>query len=557
MNKTDINVIQNKEDIIILGINGYHNRSHDSSACIIRNGKILAMVEEERLIRQKRAFDRKPINSIKLCLEIAKLNINDIDAIAIGFNSENIFNPIYDRHIIEKILPKSFFNIKENIPIYFINHHVAHAASVFYVSQMKESAILVIDGQGENKATSLYSGHGNIIELKKDYPVSQSLGFLYSAFSVFCGLGTFGAGKLMGLSAYGKPKYIKEVREIFNSIKIDDKDHDVQDEFILNVITSLEKRGYKRAKQKVYFDYRLSTLSKKPDITNTHNDLAASVQKFLEEKIFEYVKEIKKITKSDNLCLVGGVALNCLSNSNIELKKVFKNIFVQPVCEDSGSSLGAALYVGNKKSIDSFSPYLGPDYSSSEILKIVKSFKIPYSQVNEVESLVAKKISQGKVVGWFQGRMECGPRALGNRSILADPRNIEMKDKLNIIKGRELWRPFGLNILKEEASDLLEKFSPSPFMLKSFIVKKKWRKKLQAAIHVDFSTRPQIVSNTQNPKFYKLLKEYYKLTGVPALINTSFNYNKEPVVCSPVDAIRTFYSSGIDVLVMGDIIIEK
>ena len=557
MNQINTDIIKNKKNVTILGINGYRDRSHDSSACIIRNGKILAMVEEERLVRQKRAFDKKPINSIKLCLEIAKLKAKDINAIAIGFNTGNISNPIYDKDIVEKFLPKSFFNIKENIPVYFINHHLAHAASVFYVSQMKEAAILVLDGQGENKATSLYFGSGNALELKKDYPVSQSLGYLYSAFSVFCGLGTFGAGKLMGLSAYGKPKYTKEIEEVFNSIKIEEKDHDVQDEFILNVITSLEKRGYKRAKQKVYFDYRLGLISKKPDITDIHKDLAASVQKFLEEKILEYAKEIKTTTGSDNLCLVGGVALNCLSNSNIELKKVFKNVFIQPVCEDSGSSLGAALYIGNKKSTDSFSPYLGPDYSSSEILKIVKSSKIPYSQEKNIEQLVAKILAEGKVVGWFQGRMECGPRALGNRSILADPRNIEMKDKLNIIKGRELWRPFGLNILKEEAPKLLEKFSSSPFMLKSFIVKKKWQKKLQAAIHVDFSTRPQIVSNTQNPKFYKLLKEYYKLTGVPALINTSFNYNREPVVCSPVDAIKTFYSSGLDVLVMGDIIIKK
>lgn len=543
--------------MIILGINGYHKRSHDASACIIKDGNILAMVEEERLIRQKRAFDKKPLNSIKLCMEIAKINVNNIDAIAIGFNAENISGPIYDQKIIEEILPESIFKIGKKIPIHFVNHHLAHAASVFYVSQMQQAAILVLDGQGENKATSLYFGSGNKLELKRDYPVNKSLGFLYSAFSFFCGLGTFGAGKLMGLSAYGKPKYLKDVREVFNNIKIKRRSFDAQDEFILNVIDSLEKRGFGKAEHEIHFDHERGMISKSPDIKNVHKDLAASVQKFLEGQILEYVKELKQTTGSDNLCLAGGVALNCLANSHIEMKKVFKNIFIQPVCEDSGSALGAAFYIGQTKSSDSFSPYLGPYYYSKEIEKLLKLFKIQYSQEKNVECATAKMIADGKIVGWFQGRMECGPRALGNRSILSDPRSKEMKDRLNNIKGRELWRPFGLSILEKEASKLLDNFSPSPFMLKSFSVKREWQQKVQAATHTDFSTRPQTVLKAQNFRLYKLLKKYYKLTGVPALINTSFNYNKEPVVCSPIDAIKTFYSSGLDCLVMGNIIIRK
>lgn len=543
--------------MIVLGINGYHERSHDSSACIIKDGNILAMVEEERLIRQKRAFDKKPTNSIKLCLDIAKLDINNIDAIAIGFNAENIHGPIYNQKIIEEILPESIFKVIKKIPIHFVNHHLAHAASVFYTSQMKQSSILVLDGQGEDKATSIYFGSDNILELKKDYPVNKSLGFLYAAFSVFCGLGPFGAGKLMGLSAYGKPKYIKIVQEIFDNINFIDRGPDAQDEFIFVTIDLLKKNGFKKAEQEIYFDHQRSLISKNPNIKKVHMDLAASVQKFLEEKILEYAKEAKRITKSDNLCLVGGVALNCLANSNIELKKIFKNIFIQPICEDSGSSFGAAYYINKKRSLSPFSPYLGPDYDSKEIIKLLKLFKIAYSRERNVELITAKMIAEGKIIGWFQGKMECGPRALGNRSILADSRNKRMKDRLNSLKGRELWRPFGLSILEEEASKLLENPSLSPFMLKSFVVKEEWRKKVQAAIHTDFSTRPQTVSMVQNSRLYKLLKEYHKLTGVPAVINTSFNYNREPIVCSPIDAIKTFYSSGLDCLVMGNIIVKK
>ncbi|MEK7478118.1 MAG: carbamoyltransferase C-terminal domain-containing protein [Patescibacteria group bacterium] len=455
------------------------------------------------------------------------------------------------------MLPGDIFKVKEKVPIYFVNHHLAHAASVFYASKMQQAAILVLDGQGEDKATSLYFGSDKKLDLKKDYPINQSLGFLYSAFSVFCGLGVFGAGKLMGLSAYGNPRYVKEVREVFDGINIIDRNPDAQDEFILKTTDLLEKRGFKKVEQIISFNTQRSTILKNPSIKKVHMDLAASVQKFLEEKILDYAKEIKYITKSDNLCLAGGVALNCLANSNIEIKKIFKNIFIQPVCEDSGSALGAAFYVSKKRPTEPFSPYQGPNYNSKEITKLLKTLKISYSKEKDVELTTAKMIAEGKIVGWFQGRMECGPRALGNRSILADPRNEKMKGRLNNTKGRELWRPFGLSILEEEAQEILESFSLSPFMLKSFIVKRGWRKKVKAAIHTDFSTRPQTVSKIQNPNLYKLLMEYYKLTGVPALINTSFNYNKEPIVCSPIDALKTFYSSGLDCLVMENIIVRK
>ena len=263
------------------------------------------------------------------------------------------------------------------------------------------------------------------------------------------------------------------------------------------------------------------------------------------------------MTKSQNLCLAGGVALNCVANSIIENAKIFRHVSIQPACEDSGVALGAALMVSKKKISGKFTPYCGTAYTNALIERILKASKNKYKKYDDIAWITAKLLSEKKIIGWFQGGMEYGPRALGNRSILADPRDRNMKVTLNNAKGREVWRPFGPSVLEEKGSEIFENYVPSPFMLKSFEIKKEWISRIPAVAHVDKSTRPQTVNRIGNNIYYDLIKNFYKLTGVPVIINTSFNYAGEPIVCSPYDAIRTFSGSGLDFLIMGNYLVSK
>jgi len=542
----------------ILGLHGCKNRTHDAAAALVDGNLILAIAEEERFTRQKRAFDTSAKTAAGYCLRFAQKDINDIDAIAVGYNYSESDKPVFSAKAIEQYLPSSDYKITKKIPLYYVSHHLAHAASVYFTSPFSEAAILIVDGQGEDEATSIFRANGNDIKLLKKIKVDRSIGYLYSAISIFCGLGAFGAGKLMGLAAYGESKYRNIVDKIFNKINLtNSKCGDKQEEFTEIVLSKLKCEGFTEAKATMVFNKFGGKLEKSPQILQVHKDLAASVQFFLEDQLVCFAKEAEQLVKSDNLCISGGVALNCVANSVIENKKVFKNIFIQPACEDSGSALGAALWVAKTKIRGELSPYLGPDYSDEEIQEILKSNKIKARLYRNIERIAAKLISRGEIVGWFQGRMEYGPRALGNRSILADPRRESFKTKLNIAKGREIWRPFAPSILVEYGDKILDDFVPSPYMLKSFKVKTDWKKRLSAVVHIDNSTRPQTVSKEMNTKFYNLITEFYKLTGTPAVLNTSYNFAGEPIVCTPNDAIKTFFSSGIDYLVLGNYLVEK
>jgi carbamoyltransferase len=510
----------------ILGLNGCHKRSHDASACLIKDNKLIAMIEEERFIRKKRAFDCLPINAVNFCLDQAKISLDDIDLTVMGFDAGKKINLSLD----EFFPANAFKKITKKISIKKIQHHLAHASSVYFTSGFKDAAIIVVDGQGETEATSIFSGKGNNIKLIKNYDYNYSLGFLYSAVSVFCGLGVFGAGKLMGLAAYGQPKYHKVLKEIFGQVELPKgKSEDYQDEFCQYIELALKKRGFNPAKRLMRFNSFTGKQEKIPEILKQHKDLAASVQEFLEEKLIELTLEAKKLTGLTRLCLAGGVALNCVANSKIEEQGIFKEIFIQPGCEDSGVALGAALAITKKPIEGLLSPYLGPSYGQKNISDILIASKIIFKKISNIESATAKLIADGNIVGWFQGRIEYGPRALGNRSILADPRKLENKILVNNAKGRETWRPFAPSILEDRAADLLEKYVESPFMLKSFRVKKDWQKKIAAVVHVDGTTRPQTVNRQQNSRYFKLIKEFNRLTGVPAVLNTSFNYADEPI----------------------------
>ena len=596
----------------ILGISAYY---HDSAACLVHDGKIIAAAQEERFTRKK--HDKSfPKHSIDYCFDEAKINFNNITFIGfydkpflkferiletylseapLGFKSFSNAIPIW---IKEKLFLKktlidnfsNFYNIKDKSliesKILFAEHHVSHSASAFYPSPFNSSAILTMDGVGEWVTTSIGYGDNNKINFLKEIHFPHSLGLLYSAFTYFSGFKVnSGEYKLMGLAPYGKPIYKKLIKKEIIDIKEDGS-------FKLNMKYFNYTVGLTMTNSK--FDNLFKRKPRKPDsnITQFEMDLAKSIQEVIEEVILKLVKTTKKITNSDNLVLAGGVALNCVANSKIIKQNKFRNVWVQPASGDAGGALGVAQhiyynYLNNNRKVDSNKndlmngSFLGKSYTNSEIKHFLNSKKIIYFEYQSEEKLIeeiSNYIISGKVIGWHQGRMEFGPRALGNRSIIADPRNKKMQKILNEkIKFRESFRPFAPSILKEELKNYFD-FSnvDSPYMLFVANLKKEFRlnqadqKKLfgleklnfvrsllPAITHVDFSSRIQTVDKKTNPKFYKLLKNFGKKTGYPILVNTSFNIRGEPIVCSPEDAYNCFIKTNMDILALGNFIISK
>ena len=596
----------------ILGISAYY---HDSAACLIQGGKILAAAQEERFTRNK--HDKSfPKNSIDFCLKEAKINFSNISYIGFydkpflkferiletylseaprGFKSFSKAIPIW---IKEKLFLKKtiidnfykFYKIKNKSTIesklLFSEHHISHSASAFYPSPFNSSAILTMDGVGEWVTTSIGYGENNKINFLKEIYFPHSLGLLYSAFTYFAGFKVnSGEYKLMGLAPYGNPIYKELIKKEIIDIKEDGS-------FKLNIKYFNYTVGLTMTNSK--FDKLFKRKPRNPDskVTQFEMDLAKSIQEVIEEVILKLVKTTKKITNSDNLVLAGGVALNCVANSKIIKQNLFKNIWVQPASGDAGGALGVAQhiyfsYLNNIRTVSSNSNdsmngcYLGKSYSDSEIKDFLDLKKINYIQYQSEEEFIEKisdYIINGKVVGWHQGRMEFGPRALGNRSILADPRNKNMQTILNKkIKFRESFRPFAPSILKEELNNFfdIEKID-SPYMLfighlkKNLIINENneenlfgldklnfVRSLLPAITHVDFSSRIQTVDKKTNPKFYKLLKYFGLKTGYPILVNTSFNIRGEPIVCSPKDSYNCFIKTKMDVLALENFIILK
>ncbi len=596
----------------ILGISAYY---HDSAACLVHDGKIIAAAQEERFTRKK--HDKSfPKHSIDYCFDEAKINFNNITFIGfydkpflkferiletylseapLGFKSFSNAIPIWikEKLFLKKTLIDNFSNfykIKDKSliesKILFAEHHVSHSASAFYPSPFNSSAILTMDGVGEWVTTSIGYGDNNKINFLKEIHFPHSLGLLYSAFTYFSGFKVnSGEYKLMGLAPYGKPIYKKLIKKEIIDIKEDGS-------FKLNMKYFNYTVGLTMTNSK--FDNLFKRKPRKPDsnITQFEMDLAKSIQEVIEEVILKLVKTTKKITNSDNLVLAGGVALNCVANSKIIKQNKFRNVWVQPASGDAGGALGVAQhiyynYLNNNRKLDSNKndlmngSFLGKSYTNREIKHFLNSKKIIYVEYQSEEKFIeeiSNYIISGKVIGWHQGRMEFGPRALGNRSIIADPRNKKMQKILNEkIKFRESFRPFAPSILKEELKNYFH-FSnvDSPYMLFVANLKKEFRLNqadqknlfgleklnfvrslLPAITHVDFSSRIQTVDKKTNLKFYKLLKNFGKKTGYPILVNTSFNIRGEPIVCSPEDAYNCFIKTNMDILALGNFIISK
>lgn len=583
------------------------------------DNEIIAAVQEERFTRKKNT-PNFPINSIKYCLEETGLKIEELDAVVFYdkpiVKFERLLSTFYavapkglipfvksmpiwlkEKLFLRKLIYNNLKEIepllkKKDLNLLFTEHHIAHAASSFYPSNFKESAILTIDGVGEWCTASICKGNGRKIEIIKELHFPHSVGLLYSAFTYFLGFRVnSGEYKLMGLAPYGIEDS-EETKIFIEKIKSEIVDVKEDGSIFLNQKYFRYTYGLRMIKENMFKElFGFNTRKKEEEITQTHCNMSLAIQNVTEEIVIKMVKETKRLTNSNNLCLAGGVALNCVANGKVDKLNLFDNIYIPPASGDAGGSLGASLainhmYFDNEriytKGYDLMKgSYLGPYYSEKEILITSKKYKAVFEHLTSFEKLskkVATLIADGNIVGWFQGRSEFGPRALGNRSILSDPRNPEMQKKLNLkIKYREGFRPFAPSVLEEDYNEYFEGRILSPYMLmvkkiksniKLKIPENYWkldyrdklytkRSKLQSITHVDFSARIQTVSKKTNPNYWNLINEFKKLTSYGVLVNTSFNVRGEPIVNSPEDAFKCFMNTEMDHLVIGNFLFEK
>jgi len=558
----------------VLGLSCFY---HDSAAALIQDGQLVAAAQEERFTRKKHdpSFPEK---AIEYCMREGGITHADIDCVA-----------FYDKPFLkfERLLttclatfPKSFLlflqampvwvkeklwttqlircNLDYDGPINYTEHHLAHAASSFLCSPFDEAAILTVDGVGEWATSALGVGKGTEIEILSEIDFPHSLGLLYSAFTYYLGFKVNSAEyKVMGLAPYGVPKYADTIRE--------------------HLIDIQEDGGFRLNMDYFAYDYGLRMTNRRFDelfggppreregpMEQKHMDLAASVQVVTEEVLLKMTNHLHRITGQEKLCMAGGVALNCVANGRILRESPFEDLYIQPAAGDAGGAVGAGLYVYHKlycqeRSFRMEHAYYGPAYSREEILSTLEEYSAVYEELSREDLLdrVAQLIVEQQVVGWFQGRMEFGPRSLGNRSILADARNPENKDRVNLkIKFRESFRPFAPSVLEESMADYFEIDRPSPFMLLVGQVKSNMRV-IPAVTHVDGSARIQSVARESNPLYYDLITAFEKKTDCPVIINTSFNVRGEPIVCSPSDAYRCFMRTDMDRLVVGNFLLDK
>ena len=591
----------------ILGISAFY---HDSAATILVDGKIIAAAQEERFTRKKHDSSY-PFNAIEFVLDFAKIKLSDVDQIIFfekpflkferlletyvafaprGFKSFCMAMPVWlkDKLFQKKMLfnelkrhDNNFNDIKK---IYFSDHHLSHAASAFFPSPFEEAVVLTADGVGEWATTTVAIGKGNKLEIKKEIHFPHSLGLLYSAFTYYTGFKVnSGEYKLMGLAPYGNPIFEDKIKSKLIDIKEDGSFH--LDQSYFNYATGLTMTNKK-------FENLFGQKVRNPQyekLTQFHMDIAASIQKVTEDIMIKIAKSLKEEFNISNLCLAGGVALNCVANGKIQKEKIFDNIWVQPAAGDAGGSLGAALALwhieqNNLRTIDNEDSmqgsYLGPEYLQKEIEEQLDSAGAKYEIFKDEELLdkTATDIANEEAIGWFQGRMEFGPRALGGRSILGDPRSEKMQKNLNLkVKFRESFRPFAPSILREDLSEWFDLNVDSPYMLMvSSINKDKTikmtedqknlfgidklnikRSEIPAVTHVDYSARIQTVNKKTNEKYFRLIEKFKAKTNCPVLVNTSFNVRGEPIVNTPLDAFNCFMGTNLDKLVIGNCYLDK
>jgi carbamoyltransferase len=574
----------------ILGINAYHG---NASAAIVCDGQLIAAVEEERFNRVKYAAGF-PAAAIRYCLKEAGLTLADVDHVAVPRDpyarlGTKLFYalrmPSFARERL-KVLAKftgipealagAFDSDPKKLKSHFhrVEHHVAHLASSFYCSPFEEAALLSADGLGDFASSMWGAGFGRRMNVHGSVAFPHSLGLYYSAITQLLGFLKFGDEyKVMGLGAYGEPEFLEEFREIVHS---NGAGFHLALKYFTHHRTGPEMSWAEADKTpvlgKLFSDELPKYLGPARDpeapVERRHRNLASSLQARLEEVYLGMLRHLAEETKLKSVCLAGGVAFNCVANGKIPGETPFENVYVQPAAGDAGLAVGAALYIwhqvlGKPRSFVMEHAYWGPGFSVEETrhaidgAKLQNGYSIAQMEEGKLLECTAKIIGEGKILGWFQGRAEWGPRALGNRSIVADPRRAEMKEILNRrIKHREIFRPFAPSILAEASSEWFEKSHPSPFMTMAYSVRPEKRDKIPAPTHVDGTGRLQTVTKTANPRYWKLIKEVERQTGVPVVLNTSFNDN-EPIVCKPQEAIDCFLRTQMDALVLGDFLITK
>jgi carbamoyltransferase len=591
----------------ILGISAFY---HDSAACLVRDGEIVAAAQEERFTRKKHD-SRFPANAVGFCLKQAGIGLDQVDLIAFydkpflkferllatylgfapkGLRSFQMAMPLwvreklFQRDLLTDELRKFAPKFNSEGRLLFAEHHLSHAASAFFPSPFQEAAVLTMDGVGEWATTSVAIGSGNKLEIHREIHFPHSLGLLYSAFTYYTGFKVnSGEYKLMGLAPYGEPRYAAAIRENLIDVKPDGS-------FRLNMQYFNYCTGLTMTNGA--FDSLFGGLARKPEelLTQRHMDLAASIQVVLEEVVLRMARSLAAETGLENLCLAGGVALNCVANGKILRDGAFKNIWIQPAAGDAGGALGAALaahYIqnGQPRQVSGAGDamrgsYLGPEFSQAEIEQALRSVGADFEVLSDQELLRASAgaLAEGKALGWFQGRMEFGPRALGGRSILGDARSPSMQSVLNLkVKYRESFRPFAPSVLREHVSEWFELDGDSPYMLLVADVVRNRRREMTpeeqqlfgieklkvprseipAVTHVDYSARIQTVHRETNPKYYGLISCFNELTGCPVIVNTSFNVRGEPIVCKPEDAFHCFMGTEIEALAVGNCFLRK
>ncbi len=599
--------------IKLLGISAFY---HDSAATLVEDGEIIAAAHEERFSRKK--HDKNfPTNAVKFCLKESGFSLNELDAIVFydkpllkferlletyyafapkGLSSFSSSIPVWikEKILLKKLISEEISKISKSdkkIKLLFTDHHLSHAASAFFPSPFEKAAILTVDGVGEWTTASIFSGEKNSIKPIKELRFPHSPGLLYSAFTYYLGFKVnSGEYKLMGLAPYGNPdsENLKKYKETIyrHLVHVKDDGSIWMNQKYFDYCT-----GLRMCKDELW-EGLFGFPKRQPEsaLEQCHCDLALAIQQIIEEIIFLMAKTAKKLTSSDNLCLAGGVALNCVANGKLLKSGIFKDIWIQPAAGDAGGALGAALasyhlYFNKTREITESDKmkgsYLGPEFSGLDIKSMAKKYKARFTYYEDFSELcekTAELLSKGKIVGWFQGKMEWGPRALGNRSILGDPRDSDMQKRLNLkIKYREGFRPFAPSVLWEHAKDYFDVIQESPYMLLVADVIDKRRKPLPenyhelplkeklyflrsdipSVTHLDYSARLQTVHKDKNPEYYALIEAFYRQTGYAVIVNTSFNVRGEPIVCAPKDAYKCFMRTEMDYLVAGNYLFKK
>ena len=568
----------------ILGINSVY---HESSACLLKDGKIVAAVEEERFNRIKHGKEARtdnphelPQNAIRYCLQAGNIGMADVDYVGYSTDPQQIArtSTLREQGIMShwtnwddqaqmlEMLPLVPLEVRKlgfEGEFKWVGHHLSHAASAFYASPFQEAAVLAIDGIGDDIDTAAsFHGVNNQLSTLQNIPYPHSLGFLWELHSMFLGFSVYDAAKIMGLASYGNPNRFAEAFEQIVQLTPNGQFELNNDLLRFEEIIYYPSSGYYAGLENLF---GVKARKRDEEITQAHQDVAAALQEKTDEVLQHITTYLHETTGSDNLCLAGGVALNCVTNRRVFEAGPFKNLYIQPGASDAGTSIGAAAYIwhavlGNEEREPMYCPYTGPCFSSDVIEAALQTHNLIYERIEDIEKCTASLVANQSVVGYFQGQMEFGPRALGSRSILADPRDANMREVLNHkVKHREYFRPFATSVLYEEADKWFEiekETTAADFMLMAYPAQEAVIDKIPAVLHVDNTGRVQTVKKELNPRYHKVISEFHQLTGVPLVLNTSFN-DQEPIICTPDDAINTFLKTNIDYLAIGDFLVSK